>query len=574
MEDIVAPVVRTATPNVLADRDDTTHEETFSFTAGVLFIVLLILWVLVKLYARLDKPSESVQQPPLVVNDATQINFSGNSAKSSSITSSASLKTTRILKSGNNLVVAPSDNPSVLSNMDSSATPGADEIVNRWAAGVQGAHIGNLKSQLHNTNVNESLVISGATNHTRSELVNDEEKCKNGTVGVNNVETTTASSRAPTSVNYQANNLPGWLTNPKTQNSLSYPWEHLLQEASKESNNRQLDPRSTFKTHATSSMSHRDIRYVDAQENYSFPSSPVSTTNQNCTLVTTSNYQLSGGEQSGVHNHSQLMGAMEQSITNDTLFGQSYINGQTNQNIELCHPNQQQHICFSQSTLCGRSHPQSVNAMSVANIGNHQQPFGANVLANQMKSTVTTATVQSHSFGKTGIPQPVVASQQSFLSANQSQVSSIGQQQLFVASQPQLFSGTQSLHPLNRIHGPTASQSFTMRQPHSISQLVNSQPSSNESFAYRQPVMNTSNYISSSQPISAYQVMGLAGGFDQSYADGNMVAMNQSAVANKSSGIITTISNKNYGNKVVVMEACVRHYDDHANGALVPRLGA
>ncbi|KAJ6642662.1 hypothetical protein Bhyg_07615 [Pseudolycoriella hygida] len=389
----VAPVVRTATPNVLADRDDTTHEETFSFTAGVLFIVLLILWVLVKLYARvevtlqtlllepyifdtqveslqnslnvscdmyymtqdddkaatgsatrtisssslichpsslsnansssdtyggdyhyiplhyhifrdayapphidwtlgtrdphpitalpktgpLDKPSESVQQPPLVVNDATQINFSGNSAKSSSITSSASLKTTRILKSGNNLVVAPSDNPSVLSNMDSSATPGADEIVN-----------------LHNTNVNESLVISGATNHTRSELVNDEEKCKNGTVGVNNVETTTASSRAPTSVNYQANNLPGWLTNPKTQNSLSYPWEHLLQEASKESNNRQLDPRSTFKTHATSSMSHRDIRYVDAQENYSFPSSPVSTTNQNCTLVTTSNYQLSG----------------------------------------------------------------------------------------------------------------------------------------------------------------------------------------------------------------------------------------------------------------------------------------
>ncbi|KAJ6642628.1 hypothetical protein Bhyg_07581 [Pseudolycoriella hygida] len=51
MEDIVAPVVRTATPNVLADRDDTTHEETFSFTAGVLFIVLLILWVLVKLYA-------------------------------------------------------------------------------------------------------------------------------------------------------------------------------------------------------------------------------------------------------------------------------------------------------------------------------------------------------------------------------------------------------------------------------------------------------------------------------------------------------------------------------------------
>ncbi|KAJ6603779.1 hypothetical protein Bhyg_17164 [Pseudolycoriella hygida] len=42
----------------------------------------------------------------------------------------------------------------------------------------------------------------------------------------------------------------------------------------------------------------------------------------------------------------------------------------------------------------------------------------------------------------------------------------------------------------------------------------------------------------------------------------------------ESSGTITTISNENYGNKVVVMETCVRHYDDHANGALVPRLGA
>ncbi|KAJ6639373.1 hypothetical protein Bhyg_12117 [Pseudolycoriella hygida] len=51
MEDIVAPVVRTAALNVLADKHDTTHEETFSFAAGVLFIVLLLLWVLVNLCA-------------------------------------------------------------------------------------------------------------------------------------------------------------------------------------------------------------------------------------------------------------------------------------------------------------------------------------------------------------------------------------------------------------------------------------------------------------------------------------------------------------------------------------------